>query len=94
MPDQSAGCPEVPDALTDALLFLAAFHGRALSRKALLTGLPITDGMLSVHLFERAANRAGAYPSGEYRGVTEACSVRVFKEDGAIRRTLACQSRR
>ena len=47
------------DPLSDALLYLATFHGRALSRDALLTGLPITDGKLSVRLFERAAQRAG-----------------------------------
>lgn len=47
------------DPLTDALLFMAAHHGRALSRDALLTGLPIIDGKLSVGLFERAARRAG-----------------------------------
>lgn len=47
------------DPLTDALLYLAAHHGRALSRDALLSGLPITDDRLSVNLFERAAKRAG-----------------------------------
>jgi ATP-binding cassette, subfamily C, bacterial LapB len=47
------------DPLADALIYLAAHHGRALSREALLTGLPITDGKLSVGLFERAAQRAG-----------------------------------
>jgi ATP-binding cassette, subfamily C, bacterial LapB len=47
------------DPLTDALIFLAAFHGRALSREALLSGLPIEDGRLTVALFERAARRAG-----------------------------------
>jgi ATP-binding cassette, subfamily C, bacterial LapB len=51
--------PQKPDPLTDALLYLAAHHGRALSRDALLTGLPITDGKLPVALFERAAQRAG-----------------------------------
>jgi ATP-binding cassette subfamily C protein LapB len=49
----------VQDPLSDALLFLAAHHGRALSREALLSGLPITDGRLSVALFDRAARRAG-----------------------------------
>jgi hypothetical protein len=34
------------------------------------------------------------YPSGEDRGVPAACRVPVFKVDRAIRRTLACQSRR
>ena len=47
------------DPLTDALLYLAAHHGRALSREALLSGLPIMDGQLTVALFERAARRAG-----------------------------------
>src|SRR5262249_6261673 len=47
------------DPLSDALLYLASYHGRALSREALLTGLPITDGKLTVRLFERAAQRAG-----------------------------------
>lgn len=48
-----------PDALTDAILFLAAHHGRAISRDALLAGLPITDGRLGVALVERAARKAG-----------------------------------
>jgi ATP-binding cassette subfamily C protein LapB len=47
------------DPLTDALLYLAAFHGRALSREALLAGLPVMSGRLPVQLFERAAKRAG-----------------------------------
>ena len=48
-----------PDPLADALLFLAAHHGRAVSRGALLAGLPIADGRLTVPLFPRAAQRAG-----------------------------------
>jgi ATP-binding cassette subfamily C protein LapB len=71
MPEQSAGSPDGPDPLTDALLFLAVFHGRALSREALLTGLPITDGKLSVHLFERAANRAGLEVEAVKRGISD-----------------------
>jgi ATP-binding cassette, subfamily C, bacterial LapB len=47
------------DPLADSLLFLAAHHGRALSRDALLAGLPIVDGKLSIALYERAAQRAG-----------------------------------
>jgi ATP-binding cassette subfamily C protein LapB len=47
------------DPLSDALLYLAAHHGRALSRNALLSGLPITDGRLTVPLLVRAAQRAG-----------------------------------
>src|SRR5690606_4129457 len=47
------------DPLADALVYLAARHGRALSREALLAGLPVTDGRLSIKLFPRAAERAG-----------------------------------
>ena len=43
------------DPLTDALLYLAAHHGRAISREALLAGLPIMDGRLPPALFDRAA---------------------------------------
>src|ERR1700692_1157768 len=58
---QEAPAPSrVPgDPLSDALIFLAAHHGRALSRDALIAGLPILDGRLSVSLFDRAARRAG-----------------------------------
>jgi ATP-binding cassette, subfamily C, bacterial LapB len=55
-PDPS---PASGDPLSDALIFLAAHHGRALSREALVAGLPILDGRLSVSLFDRAARRAG-----------------------------------
>lgn len=51
--------PVAGDPLSDALIFLAAHHGRALSRDALIAGLPILDGRLSVPLFDRAARRAG-----------------------------------
>jgi ATP-binding cassette, subfamily C, bacterial LapB len=47
------------DPLSDALLYLAAHHGRALSRSALLSSLPIIDGRLTVPLLTRAAQRAG-----------------------------------
>ena len=51
--------PAAGDPLSDALIYLAAHHGRALSRDALVAGLPILDGRLSVSLFDRAARRAG-----------------------------------
>lgn len=50
---------ESTDSLVDSLLFLAAHHGRALSREALLAGLPVEGGKLSIQLYERAAQRAG-----------------------------------
>lgn len=60
-----------PDPLSDALLFLAAHHGRALTREALLSGLPILDGHLNVKLFERAAQRAGLEAQPVHRALTE-----------------------
>ena len=47
------------DPLAASLTYLAAYHGRAVSREALLGGLPILDGRLSVALYDRAAKRAG-----------------------------------
>ncbi len=58
-PSGAVAVDESHDPLADALLYLAAHHGRALSREALLGGLPIEDGRLNVALFERAAQRAG-----------------------------------
>ncbi|WP_192737922.1 type I secretion system permease/ATPase [Bradyrhizobium sp. OAE829] len=51
--------PQGDDTLAASLTYLAAFHGRAVSREALLGGLPILDGRLSVALYDRAARRAG-----------------------------------
>ena len=47
------------DPLSDSLLYLAGHHGRAISRGALLAGLPIERGALTPDLYERAAQRAG-----------------------------------
>ncbi|MDB5515256.1 MAG: transporter related, partial [Tardiphaga sp.] len=47
------------DPLSDSLLYLAAHHGRALSRSSLLAGLPVERGILTAALYERAAQRAG-----------------------------------
>src|SRR5436190_4957168 len=51
--------PKADDTLAASLTYLAAYHGRAVSREALLGGLPILDGRLSVALYDRAARRAG-----------------------------------
>lgn len=61
----------VGDPLADALLYLAAHHGRAISRDALLAGLPILDGRLPAPLFERAAARAGLEAKAERRRLSE-----------------------
>ncbi len=50
---------EGSDQLSDALLYIAAFHGRAITREALLSGLPLEQDRLSIALFDRAARRAG-----------------------------------
>ena len=47
------------DPLAASLTYLAGYHGRAVSREALLGGLPILNGRLSVALYDRAARRAG-----------------------------------
>jgi ATP-binding cassette, subfamily C, bacterial LapB len=57
--NEASGRPIIKDPLADALLFLAAHHGRAISREALLSNLPILDGRLTPALFGRAARRAG-----------------------------------
>ena len=67
------------DPLADALLFLAAHHGRAISREALLAGLPILDGRLPPPLFERAAAKAGLEAKAVRRrlvGNPGACAAR------------------
>ena len=75
-PSERATQPSTPgqyiaDPLADALLFLAAYHGRALSRTALLTGLPITNGRLPVSLIERAGKRAGLDVEPVKRAISE-----------------------
>lgn len=56
-PPQDEAAPGDP--LADALLYLSAHHGRAVTREALIAGLPLADGKLNVGIFERAAKRAG-----------------------------------
>lgn len=59
------------DPLSASLTFLAAHHGRAVSREALLGGLPILDGRLSVALYDRAARRAGLETEAIKRDILE-----------------------
>ncbi|OQW54253.1 MAG: peptide ABC transporter ATP-binidng protein [Proteobacteria bacterium SG_bin9] len=47
------------DPLVDCLLYLASHHGRAVSRDALVAGLPLVNGRLTAALVERAGQRAG-----------------------------------
>ena len=67
--------PRDKDPLSSSLVFLASYHGRAVSREALLGGLPIVDGHLSVALYERAARRAGLQTEAVRRDLTEIPSL-------------------
>ena len=58
-PDARERVENQHDPLADALIYLAAHHGRAISREALIAGLPIIDGRLTASLVERAGLRAG-----------------------------------
>lgn len=57
--NSTAEVKSLRDPLADALICLAAFHGRAISRDALIAGLPIVNGRLTAALVERAGIRAG-----------------------------------
>jgi ATP-binding cassette, subfamily C, bacterial LapB len=92
----SAPPHEAVDPLADALLFLAAHHGRAMSREALLAGLPILDNRLSVGLFTRAAQRAGLEVEPVKRKLSEIPSlvlpVALIMRDGSARIMVANDS--
>lgn len=81
------------DPLADALLYLAAHHGRALSREALLSGLPILDDRLTVALFDRAARRAGLEAEAMKREVADIPALVLpavlLMKDGSTRILLA-----
>ncbi|WGD56696.1 type I secretion system permease/ATPase [Bradyrhizobium sp. CB1650] len=70
-PKQAASHLERDDPLASSLMYLAAYHGRAVSREALLGGLPILDGRLSVPLYERAARRAGLETEAVKRDIAD-----------------------
>jgi len=87
--DRTASASAPTDPLSDSLLFLAAHHGRALSREALLAGLPISDNRLSVVLYGRAAQRAGLEVEPVKRKLPEIPSlllpVVLIMRDGSTR---------
>ena len=57
-PREASGLPG-GGPLAASLTLIAALHGRRISRDALLSGLPMENGMLTPALFTRAAQRAG-----------------------------------
>jgi ATP-binding cassette, subfamily C, bacterial LapB len=77
------------DPLAASLTWLAAHHGRAVSREALLGGLPILDGRLSVALYDRAARRAGLETEAVKRGIADIPAmvlpaVLIMKDGAAV----------
>ncbi len=54
-----ANATEIHDPLLAALEFLAGRHNRPFSKAAVLRGLPLRDGILTLDLFARAADRLG-----------------------------------
>lgn len=59
MPGGAEVIDPLRDPLASALIYLAGFHGRTISREALIAGLPIVNGRLTATLVERAGLRAG-----------------------------------
>ncbi|WP_455594230.1 type I secretion system permease/ATPase [Cloacibacillus porcorum] len=57
-PREASGLPG-GGPLAASLTLIAALHGRRISRDALLSGLPMENGVLTPTLFSRAAKRAG-----------------------------------
>ena len=94
--ERAASPVEAADPLSDSLLFLAARHGRPLSREALLAGLPISDNRLSVALFSRAAQRAGLEVEPVKRKLPEIPSLVLpavlIMRDGSTRIMIANDS--
>src|SRR6476619_4432450 len=86
------------DPFSDALLYLAAHHGRAISRDALVAGLPLEEGRLSAGLFARAAQRAGLETEPVKRAIPDIPALVLpavlVMRDGSSRILLALDSRK
>lgn len=61
----------VLDPLLEALMQIAAHHGRAVSAGALRSGLPLVDGCLTAELLPRAADRANLEATAVPRPLSE-----------------------
>ena len=68
---------EHTDQLLECLVFLSKFYAVPNSRDALISGLPLVDGCLTLPLFARAAERAG-FVSRTYRSDITAVSPLLF----------------
>lgn len=93
----NASSSEIKDPFTDALIFLSAYHGRAISREAVLANLPILDGRLSPTLFGRAARKAGLEADAVKRKLSDIPALVLpavlTMRDGSTRILLAIDSR-
>jgi ATP-binding cassette subfamily C protein LapB len=58
-PDSVEAAAEIHDPLLAALEYLARHHNRPFSKAAVLQGLPLRDGRLTLDLFARGAERLG-----------------------------------
>jgi ATP-binding cassette subfamily C protein LapB len=94
-PAQATPDGRTADPLSDALLYLAAHHGRAISRDALVAGLPLEQGRLSAELFARAAQRAGLETEPVKRAIPDIPALVLpavlLMRDGSTRILLALE---
>ena len=97
LPGQGQSTSASNDPLTDALVFLAARHGRAISREAVLANLPILDGRLTPALFSRAARKAGMEAEAFKRKLSDIPALVLpavlTMRDGSTRVLLAIDNR-
>ena len=97
-PAQATADGRTADPLSDALLYLAAHHGRAISRDALVAGLPLEEGRLSAGLFARAAQRAGLETEPVKRAIPDIPALVLpavlVMRDGSTRILLALDTRK
>ena len=97
LPGQGQSTSALNDPLTDALVFLAARHGRAISREAVLANLPILDGRLTPALFSRAARKAGMEAEAFKRKLADIPALVLpavlTMRDGSTRVLLAINNR-
>jgi ATP-binding cassette, subfamily C, bacterial LapB len=97
LPGQGQSTSALNDPLTDALVFLAARHGRAISREAVLANLPILDGRLTPALFSRAARKAGMEAEAFKRKLSDIPALVLpavlTMRDGSTRVLLAINNR-
>src|SRR5690348_4540051 len=72
MPEWQTRTPgKQDDPLLDCLLLVSRIRGKRVSGEALVAGLPLEEGRLTLELFTRAASRAGLAAKTVKRGLSE-----------------------